>query len=87
MRCEAGRGQAGRAGKKGGLGSAIAVAGLGTGQVAVVYVFEGVAPPETLIALSLVIAAGMIALRASMGLIFAREFTREALEEARAEAA
>ena len=64
----------------------IAVAGLGTGQVAAVYVFAGVAAPETLIALSLVLSAGLIALRAGMGLLFAREFTREALEQTRAEA-
>lgn len=63
----------------------IAVAGLGTGQVAAVYVFSGVATPEVLIALSLVLSAGMIALRAAMGALFAREFTREALEQARAE--
>lgn len=64
----------------------IAVAGLGTGQVAAVYVFKGVAEPEVLIALSLVLSAGLIALRAGMGLAFAREFTREALAQARAEA-
>jgi hypothetical protein len=64
----------------------IAVAGLGTGQIAAVYVFEGVAPPETLIALSLVLAAGFIGLRAGMGLLFAREYTREALQETRREA-
>ena len=57
----------------------IAVAGLGTGQVAAVYVFKGIAPPETLIAVSLVLSAGLIALRAAMGAIFAREFMREAL--------
>jgi hypothetical protein len=57
----------------------IAVSGLGTGQVAAVYVFQGVAPAETLIALSLVLSAGLIALRAAMGAVFAREFTREAL--------
>ena len=57
----------------------IAVAGLGTGQVAAVYVFAGVAPPETLIAVSLVLSAGLIALRAAMGAVFAREFLREAL--------
>ena len=65
----------------------IAVAGLGTGQVAAVFVFAGVAPPEVLIALSLVLSAGLIALRAGMGALFAREFTREALEPARAETA
>ncbi len=60
----------------------IAVAGLGTGQVAAVYVFEGVAAPEELIALSLVLSGGLIALRVAMGLAFAREYTREALEGA-----
>ncbi len=63
-----------------------AVAGLGVGQLAAVIVYKGVAPDETLIALSLVLSAGMIALRAGMGLLFAREFTREALEETRGEA-
>jgi hypothetical protein len=58
----------------------IAVAGLGTGQVAAVYVFSGVAPPETLIAVSLVLSAGLIALRGSMGAVFARDFLREARE-------
>lgn len=64
----------------------IAVAGLGIGQIAAVEVFGDLAPAETLIALSLVLSAGMIALRAGMGLLFAREFTREALAETRAEA-
>jgi uncharacterized membrane protein YbhN (UPF0104 family) len=64
----------------------IAVSGLGTGQVAAVYVFQGVAPPETLIALSLVLSAGLIALRAAMGAAFAREYTREALAPALPEA-
>ena len=63
-----------------------AVAGLGVGQLAAVVVFKDVAPDETLIALSLVLSAGMIALRAGMGLLFAREFTREALEQTRGEA-
>ena len=63
-----------------------AVAGLGVGQLAAVIVFKDVAPDETLIALSLVLSAGLIALRAGMGLLFAREFTREALEETRGEA-
>jgi hypothetical protein len=64
----------------------IAVSGLGTGQVAAVYVFQGVAPPETLIALSLVLSAGLVALRAAMGVLFAREYTREALAREWAEA-
>jgi hypothetical protein len=48
-----------------------------------VYVFDGVAPDETLIALSLVLSAALIALRVSMGVLFAREFTREALASTR----
>ena len=62
----------------------IAVAGLGTGQIAVIEVFGHLADKETLLALSLVLTAGMIALRAGMGLMMAREFTREVLEETRA---
>jgi hypothetical protein len=62
----------------------IAVAGLGTGQIAVVEVFGHLADKETLLALSLVLTAGMLALRAGMGLVMAREFTREVIEEARA---
>lgn len=59
----------------------IAVAGLGTGQIAVVEAFGRFADRETLVALSLVLTAGMLALRAGMGLAVAREFTREVLEE------
>ena len=62
----------------------IAIAGLGTGQVAVVAVFGHLADRETLLALSLVLTAGLLALRAGMGLVMAREYTREALEESRA---
>jgi len=62
-----------------------AVAGLGPGQMFAVIVFQGLAEPETLIALSLVLAAGLIALRVGMGAIFAREYTREALAETRGE--
>jgi len=61
----------------------IAVAGLGTGQIAVVEAFGHVASRETLLALSLVLTACMLGLRAGMGLSMAREFTREALEETR----
>ena len=57
----------------------IAVAGLGTGQVAFVEVFRDLASRETLLAISLLLSAGMIALRVGMGLLFAREFAREAL--------
>jgi hypothetical protein len=61
----------------------IAVAGLGTGQAATLMVFQGVAPQGELLALSLVLSAGMIMLRTAMGIVFAREFTREVLEETR----
>lgn len=62
----------------------IAVAGLGTSQAAFVYIFSDFGPPERLLAMSLVLSAGMLSLRALMGLVFAREFTREALRETRA---
>ncbi|HEX5065924.1 MAG TPA: lysylphosphatidylglycerol synthase domain-containing protein [Myxococcota bacterium] len=61
----------------------IAVAGLGTSQAAFLYLFKAYAPPETLLAMSLVLSAGMLLLRAGMGVAFAREFTREALRETR----
>jgi len=59
----------------------IAVAGLGTGQWAVVETFGHLSDKEALLALSLVLTAGMLSLRAGMGLVMAREFTREVLEE------
>lgn len=65
----------------------IAVAGLGTSQAAFLYLFQEYASPETLLAMSLVITAGMLLLRAGMGVVFAREFTREALRETREAAA
>lgn len=58
----------------------IAVAGLGTSQAAFVYLFSDVAPAERLLAMSLVLSFGIISLRAAMGLCFARELTREALD-------
>jgi hypothetical protein len=63
----------------------IAVAGLGTGQIAFVEVFRGLASRETLLVISLVLSAGMIVLRVGMGLLFAREFAREALAQSRTE--
>ena len=65
----------------------IAVAGIGPGQIAAVEIFQGTATPETLLALSLVLSTGLIGLRATTGLLFAREFTREALEQTRGEKA
>ncbi|HEB91571.1 MAG TPA: hypothetical protein ENI85_18495 [Deltaproteobacteria bacterium] len=61
----------------------IAVAGLGTGQVAFVYMFRDWAAPEILLASNLALTAMLILMRSGMGLLFAREFTREALEAAR----
>ena len=61
----------------------IAVAGLGTSQYAFVELFQAYADRETLLAMSLVLSAGMLLLRALMGILFAREFTREALRETR----
>lgn len=57
----------------------IAVAGLGTSQVAFVYFFAPFADEETLLACSLTLSGGLILLRAAIGVLFAREFTREAL--------
>lgn len=56
------------------------VAGLGTGQVAFIEVFQRYAPEETLLACSLALSTGLIVVRAAIGLSFAREFTREAFE-------
>ena len=57
----------------------IAAAGLGTGQVAFVELFRPWADPATLLAASLTLSLGLIVTRASIGLLFAREFTAEAL--------
>ncbi len=61
----------------------IAVAGLGTGQATFLYFFKDLSDPGTLLAVSLVLSAAMISLRVATGLLFAREFTREVLEETR----
>lgn len=61
----------------------IAVAGIGTGNAAFVYAFRDYGDAQTLLACSLAMAAGMIAFRAGMGLLFAREFAREAIEAVR----
>ncbi|MCH2173651.1 lysylphosphatidylglycerol synthase domain-containing protein [Myxococcota bacterium] len=59
----------------------IAVAGLGTGQAAFLATFRGLAEPEALLALSLTLSASMISVRVLMGLIFAREFSVQAIQE------
>jgi hypothetical protein len=64
-------------------GVPIAVAGLGTSQAAFLFIFAEYAPPELLLAQSLALTACMLALRGGMGLVFAREYTREALRETR----
>ena len=61
----------------------IAVAGLGTGQVTFVFMFRHWASPEILLASNLALTAALILMRSGVGLIFAREFTREALAAAR----
>lgn len=61
----------------------IAFSGLGTGQVAFVFVFRPFADPETLLACSLALSAGILVLRAAIGLAFAGELAREALHAAR----
>lgn len=61
----------------------IAVAGLGTGQVAFVFMFRHWGSGEILLASNLALTAALILMRSGVGLIFAREFTREALAAAR----
>jgi len=54
------------------------VAGIGPSQVGMVEFFSPFADRETLLACSIALSAGIILLRAGTGLLFAREFTREA---------
>ncbi len=56
----------------------IAVAGLGTSQAAFLYVFRSLAPADELLACSVALSAGMIAVRVVIGAIFAGEFSRPA---------
>ncbi|MCZ6783884.1 MAG: lysylphosphatidylglycerol synthase domain-containing protein [Proteobacteria bacterium] len=67
----------------------IAIAGLGTGQVAFVYLFRHWSDPETLLACSLTLSAALLVMRVGLGIAFAREYAREAMvavREAEAEA-
>ena len=57
----------------------IAAGGLGTGQLAFVELYRGLAPEAELLAASLVLSVGLISTRALLGASFALEFTREAL--------
>jgi uncharacterized membrane protein YbhN (UPF0104 family) len=59
----------------------IAVAGLGTGQLAFVYLFRTSADAATLVAASLALSVGIIVLRVALAGLFAREYAREALAE------
>ena len=61
-----------------------AVAGLGPSQVAMVEFFAAYGQKEQLLACSVSLAASMISMRALMGIAFAGEFSREALEVSRA---
>lgn len=63
----------------------IAVAGLGTSNAAFVLLFRDYADTDTLFVCSLALWTFLILLRASMGLVFAREYAREAIEVARLE--
>ena len=53
----------------------IAVAGLGTSQAAFLYVFRSLAPADELLACSVALSAGMIAVRIGLGALFAREYS------------
>jgi hypothetical protein len=59
----------------------IAVAGLGTSQAAFLYVFRSLAPADELLACSVALSAGMIAVRFALGALFAREFSLPAAPE------
>lgn len=63
----------------------IAAGGLGTGQIVFVELFSGLAPDAQLLSASILLSIGMILMRALIGLVFASEFTREALAAARSE--
>ncbi|MEZ4215001.1 MAG: lysylphosphatidylglycerol synthase domain-containing protein [Myxococcota bacterium] len=62
----------------------IAVAGLGTVQFAAVELYDTWADPATLVACSLAMQAAMIVVRGGTALVFAREFTAEAVAASRA---
>ncbi len=60
-----------------------AVAGIGPSQVAMVEFFREFASRESILACSIALAAGMIVMRATIGIVFAGEFSREAYSVAR----
>jgi hypothetical protein len=61
----------------------IAVSGLGTTQAAFIVLFREWGDKGILLACSLTLSAGLIALRAGMGFLFSQEFVREAIEATR----
>lgn len=65
----------------------IAVAGLGTSQAAFLYVFRALAPADELLACSVALSAGMIAVRVTLGALFAREFSLPAAADGAKEGA
>ncbi len=54
----------------------IAVAGLGTSQAAFLFVFRSLAPAAELLACSVALSAGIIAVRIALGVACVREFSR-----------
>jgi hypothetical protein len=60
-------------------GTLPAVAGIGPSQVGMVEFFREFGDRETLLASSIALSAGLIVFRAAIGMLFAREFTREAI--------
>jgi hypothetical protein len=59
------------------------VAGIGPGQVGMVELFSRFADRESLLACSLALSAGLILLRVGIGVLFAREYAREAYAASR----
>jgi hypothetical protein len=55
-----------------------AIAGIGPTQIAMVEFFKLYGTQESLLACSVAMSAGLIAMRALIGIVFAREFSREA---------
>jgi hypothetical protein len=60
----------------------IAVAGLGTSQAAFLFAFRAWAPAEELLACSLALSAGIIAVRVALGVVCAGEFSRGSVADA-----
>jgi hypothetical protein len=60
----------------------IAVAGLGTSQAAFLFVFRAWAPAEELLAASLALSAGIIAVRVALGVACVGEFSRRSVAAA-----